>query len=325
MRRNNSLYLCILLPVIALLVVFPYFCDNPFYLRIATEIIMWIGLAITWDLLAGYTGYLNFGHSMFFGIGAYATGILMKHAGWPFLLTLPVGGLLAALTALIIGVPTLRLKGAYFAIGTWSLALAVQQVALVLNITGGPDGMRLPIFLNPQYFYFWMLGIVSGTFILYWILLEKSPFGLKVKAIREDQDSAMALGLNPTRIKTQAFVLSTGPVGLLGSIYAYWITFIDPLSTLGDILTDQAVVMAVFGGLGTLIGPAIGAVIIFAFKTVFWAYLSDYQVLYLIILGAAISLTVVFLPNGLWGTLIGYTNGGSVLKKSNRSGIQGLE
>jgi branched-chain amino acid transport system permease protein len=285
---------------------------------------MWIGLAITWDLLAGYTGYLNFGHAMFFGIGAYATGILMKHAGWPFLLTLPVGGLLAALTALIIGVPTLRLKGAYFAIGTWSLALAVQQVALVLNITGGPDGMRLPIFLNPRYFYFWMLGIVSGTFILYWILLEKSPFGLKVKAIREDQDSAMALGLNPTRIKTQAFVLSTGPVGLLGSIYAYWITFIDPLSTLGDILTDQAVVMAVFGGLGTLIGPAIGAVIIFAFKTAFWAYLSDYQVLYLIILGAAISLTVVFLPNGLWGTLIGYTNGGSVLKKSNRSGIQGL-
>jgi branched-chain amino acid transport system permease protein len=324
MRRNNSLYLCILLPVIALLVVFPYFCDSPFYLRIATEIIMWIGLAITWDLLAGYTGYLNFGHAMFFGIGAYATGILMKHAGWPFLLTLPVGGLLAALTALIIGVPTLRLKGAYFAIGTWSLALAVQQVALVLNITGGPDGMRLPIFLNPRYFYFWMLGIVSGTFILYWILLEKSPFGLKVKAIREDQDSAMALGLNPTRIKTQAFVLSTGPVGLLGSIYAYWITFIDPLSTLGDILTDQAVVMAVFGGLGTLIGPAIGAVIIFAFKTAFWAYLSDYQVLYLIILGAAISLTVVFLPNGLWGTLIGYTNGGSVLKKSNRSGIQGL-
>lgn len=301
--------------VLLLLAVVPFVWDSPFFLRIATETIMWIGLAITWDLLAGYTGYLNFGHAMFFGIGAYTTAILMKLAGWPFLLTLPLGGILAGVVALIIGVPTLRLKGAYFAIGTWALALAFQQLALVLEITGGPDGMRLPPFLNPRYFYFWMLGIVGGTFLLYWILLEKAPFGLKVKAIREDQEGAMALGVNPTRVKVQAFVLSAVPVGLFGSIYAYWITFIDPLSVLGDIITDQAVVMAVFGGLGTLIGPAIGAVIVFAFKTLFWAYLSAYQVLYIIILGAVIALTVVFLPNGLWGTLIGYTGGRQALKK----------
>jgi branched-chain amino acid transport system permease protein len=319
MRQNSSSYLFIFISLLALSAVFPYFYSSPYFLRIATEVTMWIGLAITWDLLAGYTGYLNFGHAMFFGIGAYSTGILMKHAGWHFVSTLPVGGLMAALTALLIGVPTLRLKGAYFAIGTWSLALAVQQLALVLDITGGPDGMRLPTILNPVYFYYWMLGIVAGTFILYWILLERAPFGLKVKAIREDQEGAMALGLNPTRIKVQAFVLSAGPVGLLGSVYAYWITFIDPLSVLGDIITDQAVVMAVFGGLGTLIGPAIGAVIIFAFKTTFWTYLSDYQVLYLIILGAAISLTVIFLPNGLWGTLLGLKGAGSVTKDGDLS------
>ena len=174
--------------------------------------------------------------------------------------------------------------------------------------------MRLPPFLNPAYFYFWMLAVVAGTFALYWVLLERAPFGLKVRAIREDQEGAMALGINPTTVKVQAFVLSAIPVGLMGSIYAYWITFIDPLSALGDILTDQAVVMAVVGGLGTLIGPAIGAVIVFAFKTMFWAYLSDYQVLYLIILGAAIALTVVFLPNGLWGTLMGYREASRTFK-----------
>ena len=130
-----------------------------------------------------------------------------------------------------------------------------------------------------------MLGVVSGIFALYWFLLEKAPFGLKVKAIREDDQSAMSLGLNPTWIKLQAFILSAVPTGILGAIYAYWITYIDPASVLGDLVTDQAVVMAVFGGLGTLIGPAIGAIIIFLFKTYFWAYLSDYQVLYLIILG----------------------------------------
>lgn len=312
MRPNAYL---ILIPLFIVLVALPMVYDSPFILRIATETIMWVGLAITWDLLAGYTGYLNFGHAMFFGIGAYTTAILMKHAGWAFILTVPVGGVLAGVAAFFIGLPTLRLKGAYFAIGTWALALAIQQLALILDITGGPDGMRLPPFLNPAYFYFWMLGVVAATFALYWILLERAPFGLKVRAIREDQEGAMALGINPTHVKVQAFMLSAIPVGLMGSVYAYWITFIDPLSALGDILTDQAVVMAVVGGLGTLIGPAIGAVIVFAFKTVFWAYLSDYQVLYLIILGAAIALTVVFLPNGLWGTYVGHRESSRNLKK----------
>ena len=113
----------------------------------------------------------------------------------------------------------------------------------------------------------------------------------------------MALGLNPTKLKMQAFILSAVPTGILGGVYAYWITFIDPASTLGDLVSDQALVMVVFGGMGTLIGPVIGAVLIFAFKTLFWAYLSDYQLLYLIILGAVIALSVVFMPNGLWGTM----------------------
>jgi len=303
MHKNDYTWLSL---VLLLLVLLPFLSDSAFFLRISTEAIMWIGLAITWDLLAGYMGYLNFGHALFFGIGAYTTAILMSHGGWAFLLTVPVGGFFAGLTALIIGIPTLRLKGAYFAIGTWALALAIQQLALVLDITGGPDGIRLPPFLHPKFFYFWMLGVVATTFFLYWILLERAPFGLKVKAIREDQEGAMALGLNPTQIKVKVFTLSAVPVGFLGSVYAYWITFIDPLSALGDIITDQAVVMAVFGGLGTLIGPVIGAVIVFAFKIYFWAYLSDYQVLYLIILGVAIALSVVFLPNGLWGTLTSY-------------------
>ncbi len=312
MRRND--YTCFSFALL-ILIVMPFLFKGPFFLRIATECIMWIGLAITWDLLAGYTGYLNFGHAIFFGIGAYTTAILMTRFSWPFLLTLPLGGIFAGIVALVIGIPTLRLKGAYFAIGTWSLALAIQQLALILDITGGPDGMRLPPFLRPRYFYFLMLGIVSITFFLYWLLLERRPFGLKLKAIREDQDGAMALGLNPARIKIKAFILSAIPVGILGSIYAYWITFIDPLSALGDILTDQAVVMAVFGGLGTLIGPAIGAIIIFAFKIYFWAYLSEYQVLYIVILGVVIALSVVFLPDGLWGSISSYLTKGSLKNK----------
>jgi branched-chain amino acid transport system permease protein len=160
-----------------------------------------------------------------------------------------------------------------------------------------------------------MLIVVILTFGCYWFLLEKAPFGLKVKAIREDESGAMSLGLNPTKIKLQSFLLSTVPAGLIGGIYAYWITYIDPASVLGDLVTDQAVVMAVFGGLGSLIGPTIGAVIIFAFKTVFWAYLSDYQVLYLIILGALIAASVVFPHNGLWGGITDRVAGRTALAK----------
>lgn len=311
MRRALPVFIAF----IGLMGCMPLFVENAFFLRIVTELFMWIGLAITWDVMAGYAGYLNFGHGAFFGAGAYVTAILMMRSGWPFFATLPIAAGFAAIAAFIAGLPTLRLKGAYFAIATWALALAVQQLALVLDITGGPDGMRLPPFLKPLFFFYLMLAVVVATFFLLWFLLEKAPFGLKLKAIREDESGAMALGLNPAQIKMRAFILSAIPAGILGGIYAYWITFIDPSSVLADLITDQAMVMAVFGGLGTLFGPVIGAVIVYSFKTLFWAYLSDYQVLYLIILGAVISLTVVFLPNGILGTFLVHGGAKNTLQK----------
>jgi hypothetical protein len=171
----------------------------------------------------------------------------MKSAGVPFFAAMLAGGLAAGIAAFLAGIPTLRLKGAYFAIATWALAKAVQQLALVLDITGGPDGIRLPSFLNPQFFYYVMLAVVANTFTAYWYILEKAPFGLKVKAIREDESGAMCLGINSIKIKMQVFLLSTFPAGLIGGVYAYWITHIDPASVLGDLITDQAAVMAVFG------------------------------------------------------------------------------
>jgi branched-chain amino acid transport system permease protein len=312
--RGLPAWLWILL-VIAGVGLVPVVMTDAFFLRLFTEALMWIGLAITWDLMAGYVGYLNFGHGVSFGIGAYATALLIVKGGWLFGPAAALGGVAAGLVALISGWPTLRLRGAYFAIGTWALNRAVMQLALVLDITGGADGMRLPPFLRPQFFSWVMLGVVGATFLVLWQLLEQAPFGLKLKAIREDESGSLAIGLNPARLKLQAYVLSAVPAGIIGGVYAYWITFIDPSSTLGDLVTDQAVVMAIFGGLGTLIGPVIGAILLFAFKTYFWAYLSDYQVLYLIILGLAIAATVFFLPDGCWGTITRRREGRRALQK----------
>jgi branched-chain amino acid transport system permease protein len=312
--RERPAWLWILL-VIAVLGTVPLLVTDAFFLRLFTEALMWIGLAITWDIMAGYIGYLNFGHGAFFGVGAYATALLITEAGWPFWPAIALGGGAAGSVALVTGWPTLRLRGAYFAIGTWALNRAMMQLALVLEFTGGPDGMRLPPFLNPPFFAYVMLGVVGATFLVLWLLLEQAPFGLKLKAIREDESGSLAIGLNPAKLKLQAFVLSGVPTGVIGGIYAYWITFIDPSSTLGDLITDQAVVMAIFGGLGTLIGPVIGAVLFFSFKTYFWAYLSDYQVLYLIILGLAIAAIVFFLPDGFWGTVAKRQEGRRALRK----------
>jgi branched-chain amino acid transport system permease protein len=313
--KSRGRFTWIFVGVFGLFCIIPILTKNTFFLRIVTEALMWIGLAITWDVLAGYTGYLNFGHGAFFGIGAYTTAILMTRAHWFFFPSAFVGGMMAGLVALLAGFPTLRLYGAYFAIATWALGRAFQQLALVLDITGGPDGMRLPTYLNPIFFFYTMLIFVGALFLILWFLLERAPFGLKLKAIREDEEGAMAIGLNPARVKVMAFIVSAIPAGIIGGIYAYWITYINPASTLGDLVTDQAVVMAVFGGLGTLIGPTIGAALIYAFKTYFWAYLSQYQVLYLVILGAAIAASVVFLPDGLWGAFVSRQEGRKALKK----------
>jgi len=298
----------------------PLVLHDTFWLRVITEGIMWIGLAITWDVIGGYTGYVSFGHGAFFGVGAYTTAILMLQAHWPFAAALAAGGVIAAVLALLAGLPTLRLKGAYFAIATWALARAIQQIALVTkDLTGGTDGMRFPPFLNPQFFFYVMLGVVAVTLAVLWALLENSSFGLKLKAIREDEAASMAVGLKPTVIKIQSFMLSALPAGVMGGVYAYWIGYIDPGSVLNDLVTDQAVVMAVFGGLGTLVGPAIGAVVLFAFKTLFWAKLSNFEVLYLIVLGALIALSVVFLPDGIWGALTGR----SAAKKQPAKAVEG--
>jgi branched-chain amino acid transport system permease protein len=304
-----------MLVVIGLLALAPLVIRDAFYLRLMTEGLMWIGMAITWDLIGGYTGYVNFGHGVFFGFGAYATAILMVHANFPFFAALPCGGIMAGLVALVTGVPTLRLQGAYFAIGTWAFNKAAQQFVLVLDITGGPEGMRLPPFLNPTFFVYVMLFAVGATFFILWYFLEQAPFGLKLKAIREDEAGSRAIGLNPTVLKLKAYVLSAAPVGIFGGVYAYWITFIDPASVMGDLLSDQAVVMALVGGLGTLIGPVIGAILFFGFKTFFWTYLAEFQVLYIIIMGLAIMLSVLFLPDGIVGAITGRREGRAALKK----------
>lgn len=302
--------------VIALLAfaVVPGFVD-PYTLRIATGVLMWAGLACAWNLVGGYAGYISFGHSAFFGIGAYATAMLMQRGvGFPFLVTMPVGILAAAAVAVTIGGPTMRLRGAYFAIATWAFAEMLMQLVTVLDVTGGTAGLSLPTYLNEFFFYYTMLVAAALSFLGVWYLIERTRFGYRLKALRDHEPAAEAMGIHTTRVKVQAFALSAGITSLFGSVYAYWVTFIDPRSVMGPEITDQMVVMALLGGLGTIWGPGLGAGVLWITNRYIWSTYGD-TVVYLPILGLIIALVVLFLPNGLISLLPGGRRGRGLLSR----------
>ena len=292
--------LALLAVILVVLALMPLLVNN-YWLRIATGALMWAGLACSWNMLGGYAGYINFGHSAFFGLGAYVTAFLMNDPfGLPFLATIPAGILVTAVFAIIIGAPTLRLRGAYFAIATWAFAEVLIQFASAMDFTGGIGGIGLPPYLNERFFYFAMFGVAALTYLLTWALFERSRFGLKVKALRDNEPAAEAMGINTALVKLQTFVLSAVTASVFGAIFAYWVTFINPKSVFGGDITDQMVVMVLLGGLGSLWGPAIGGVALFVVNRLVWMYWGD-TAFYIAVLGAAIVLVVLFLPNGIAG------------------------
>lgn len=275
---------------------------SPLWIRIATEVLMWAGLAQSWNIIGGYTGYLSFGHGAFFGMGAYITGIVMLHLEWPFALGLFISGIASALTAAIIGYPTLRLRGAYFAIATWAFGEMIRQIATILEITGGAFGLQLPAYLNLPFFYYLFLTVTGLIYLTTYLLLERSPFGYKLLAIREHEEAAEMVGVDTVLIKIKAFALSAFFPGILGGIYAYWVTYIHPDSVLGAIITDLMVVMAFLGGIGSLWGPFLGAGVIQLVNRYLWLVWGE-GTFYLVIIGAAICLVVLFIPSGIIGLL----------------------
>jgi branched-chain amino acid transport system permease protein len=268
-----------------------------FWLRIVTGVFMWVGIALSWNMIGGYMGYTSFGHGAFFGTGAYVTGLLMA-AGMPFWISMILSGIFTYLFAAFIGFTTLRLNGAYFAIGTWAFAEMMRQLVLLLPFTGGPYGLRLPPSIDETFFYYVMLGLALLVLIVAYFGFERSSFGLKVKSIREEETAVRSLGINTLWVKIQVFALSAFFPAIIGSAYAYWITYIHPDSVLGPLIADQMVVMVLLGGIGTLFGPVFGAALLYVGNRIIWVTWGDSSA-YLVILGLAICLIIRFLPEGL--------------------------
>jgi branched-chain amino acid transport system permease protein len=268
---------------------------SPFLVQFLINLFMLAALAESWNIIGGFTGYASFGNVAFFGIGAYTTGVLLTVAAWPFALALPAAGSAGTLFAALVGLPILRLKGHYFAIATLGVAETTREIVSNLEITGGGTGLTMPITKSALPFFYLMLAILLlATLVNWW--LSASRFGYGLVAIREDEDAAAAMGINTPLYKTAAFAISGGLAGLVGGVFAYWITFIDPDGVFKVITTIQMIIMAVFGGTGTVVGPLLGALVLTSIAEVLSTQLVSLAELFN---GVIVILVVLFMPRGL--------------------------
>jgi branched-chain amino acid transport system permease protein len=286
----------LLVLLLGLLAVLPLFVP-PLVLHILILFFMYVTLAESWNLISGYTGKVNFGHVTFLGIGAYTSLILLKDYGLSPFYTCLLGGLLAALTAVVVGYPLLRLRGPYFAISMLSLSFIFTALAFNLSsLTEGGRGISVRPFASKVPFYYFMLVCaVIAVGAIYKI--SRSKFGLGLISIREDEEVADSLGVNTTLYKILAFAGSAVLPGIVGGIYAYYMSYMDPKSAFSFSFTLNSIVMCLLGGSGTVLGPIIGAVILRSMSE-FVSYLIPGE-FYKLLVGALFIGLILYLPGGI--------------------------
>jgi branched-chain amino acid transport system permease protein len=275
-------------------------------LNLLVMLFIYLILAQSWNLIGGYSGQINLGLAAFFGCGVLTTHLLWS-AGTPFWLAFPAGGAAAGCLSIVIGVPTLRLRGAYFAMGTLALSEALRITVgnvfvRTIYMPVSPENYRL----LPRYYL--ALGVTALVLFVVWRLTVSRP-GLGMEAVREDEECAGVTGVNVFGHKLAALVLSSIMAGLAGGVFAYYQYSILPLTSFLPLWTFEPLMATCIGGPGTFLGPVIGSVFLVTLRELFALHLGE---AHLIIFGSVFILIVLFLPGGL-------ISAGSVARKAWRS------
>jgi len=291
---NRFGVVAIVVVVLALLATVPWIA-SPSSIQFGISTLLMAGLAQSWNIIGGYTGYASFGNSVFYGLGSYGVAIAMVQWNLPFGVGLAFGAVLALLFALLIGLPVLRLRGHYFAICTLALAEVMTAIVSNLEIAGRNTGLVLPLLRGDALFYELSLGLLALTTLTV-AYIARSRFGFGLIAIRENEEAAAVMGVDTTRYKVAAFAISGFFTSLAGGIHAYWITFLDPVSAFDITLNVKMIIMAVFGGPGSIFGPVVGAFLLSAISEVLSTKISTLASLFF---GFVIIVAVVFMPRGL--------------------------
>lgn len=258
-------------------------------------------LAQSMNIIAGYTGYVDFGHVAWFGLGTYGAGIMLWRFHLDSLAPLSplVAGVAVALIAVAVGLPVLRLRGAYFAIAMLSFNESMRVIMLNVprSIAGGVYGIPYPKIHNPTAAYYGIVIlavlITAGTYFL-----VTSRFGIALKAIREDEDAASVMGINNTRYKVAAFALSAFFAGAVGGLDFWFSAYTSPELVFYTPITVEMLAMMMLGGSGTVLGPVIGATALYVLRDQLW---YNYPFIYLFIFGGILAGVVLLMPRGLLG------------------------
>lgn len=271
-----------------------------------------------WNVLSGYAGQFSFGHSLFFGMGAYTSSLLYIKGGLTPWLGLPVAMALSALVGVFVGFLSFRyeLKGPFFALIMLAFAEIFHIIAMGWEWVGGARGILIPLqgdvwtlmqFTSKRPFYFLSLWLTVGSLYLVW-KMEGTRMGLYFQAAREDQDAAEALGVNSFRYRQIAMAISAAMTAAGGTVYAQYLLYIDPDTTFGVLNSVEIMLRPIIGGPGTVLGPLLGSLVLTPLSEVTRIALQAYSGAYLMFYGAILVAVIIFLPDGLMGLVQGAAN-----------------
>ncbi len=273
---------------------------------------LFAGLALAWNIAGGYAGLISFGHSAFFGVGAYTSTILLTRYDLSPWIGIWVGALVAALFGSLLAMICARLRGPFFILSTLAFAEVVRIIALNwTSLTGGPEGMSIPptssltgmVFASKSTYAALMLGYLLAVYAIT-KTLEASRFGYYLLAIRDNEDAASAAGVNPLLGRTLAMALSAALTGIGGSLFAQYFLYLDPTYVISPELSFQFALLPAVGGLGTAIGPVLGSFLITPLSELLRSYLGNAAAgLHLVIYSLGLIVVMLYFPAGLAGAL----------------------
>lgn len=299
---------------LAALLLLPIATQSPFVIHLAIQVCVFAALASAWNIVGGFAGQLSLGHAVYYGIGSYAAGLLVLNFGISPWVGMFAGVGVSALAALVIAYPTLRLRGPFFALAS----IAFLEVARLLvnheeSWTLGAGGLNVPLQIGLKWMIFrekWAYLLVAFGFLLMvlWICraIRHSRFGYYLIAVREREDAARAIGINPVRVKIAAAVISACLTSLIGSFHGMYLTFIEPSSAFSLELSIQIAMFALIGGLGTVAGPVLGTIVVLPIAELARGWLSAFgNGTHGFVYGVLLVVVVLFFPRGLVGQLGG--------------------
>ena len=288
------------LALLAVLAAFPLLGPGPNGIRLLFVTLVWVTTSVAWNLLGGFAGQVSFGFAVFYGLGAYSTAMSLN-AGLDRPVSLLIGAAVAATASLFIGLPTFRLRGPYFAIATIGVSEAVRVVMTNVAVTGGASGYRLSEHGNfNQLLHFYTALSVAVIAVTVSVFVRRSKFGLALVAIREDEDAASDLGVNPFRTKLLAHALAAALTGAAGGVYTGYAAFIYPQGVFGFDISVAILLMPIIGGVGTVWGPVVGALV---YGFVHEELIASFPQLHLLLYGSLLILIILFEPGGVMGLL----------------------